>query len=150
MTLKTALPFALVFIAGVLVPPAVALNSILGRMLKSPVLSALVVMMVGGIFITLLALLMRQSAPPMEELSKIPWFVWLGGVMISLYMVLMNYNVPKVGVGIATSLVVAGQLTIGLIIDHFGLLGLPQTSFSVGRFFGVLAVVGGVLLLKFF
>ena len=93
---------------------------------------------------------MRQVPPPSDELSKIPWIVWLGGILISLYMVLMNYNVPKVGVGLATSLVIAGQVVTGLAIDHFGLFGLPQASMSLGRFFGFIAIVFGVLLVKFF
>jgi len=150
MTLQNFIPLVLVFIAGVLVPPAVALNSILGKMLKSPTLSALVVMTVGAIFMVLLSLGFRQNFPEGNMVSKIPWFVWLGGIPITLYMIIMNYNVPKVGVGLSTSLVVAGQLVIGLIIDHFGLFGLPQASFSMGRFCGFLAIVGGVALLKFF
>jgi transporter family-2 protein len=150
MPLQNVFPLILVLIAGMIVPPAVAMNSTLGRMLKAPVLGACVVMFVGGIFVSILSLMMRSTLPSANDLAKIPWFAWLGGVLISLYMVLMNYNVPKIGVGIATCLVVAGQLITGLAIDHFGLFGLPQTSFSVGRFFGFLTIVIGVLLVKFF
>src|SRR5437879_1171708 len=106
MTFQNTIPYLLVFIAGVLVPPAVALNSILGKMLKSPMLSAFVVMAVGAMFMVLVSLGFRQSIPSGSEITKIPWFVWIGGVMVSLYMIFMNYNVPKVGVGLSTSLVV--------------------------------------------
>ncbi len=149
-TIQNILPILLVFLAGVLVPPAVVLNSILGKQLKSPVLSAVAVMAMGTTFMVLLSLLLRENVPKAAALAKIPWFAWMGGVMIALYMILMNYNMPKVGSGLATSLVVAGQLLIGLIIDHYGLFGLPQSSFNVGRFFGFAAIIGGVLLLKFF
>ena len=56
MTLQNILPFFFVFLAGVLVLLAVALNSTLGRMLNSPVLSALVVMAVGAVFMAILLL----------------------------------------------------------------------------------------------
>lgn len=150
MSSQNVISYLCVLLAGIMIPPAVALNATLGRYLKSPILSALAVMLAGGFFVAILTASMRQQPPPAEEIAQIPWYVWLGGVSIAFYMVLMNYNVPKVGVGLATSIVVGGQMMTSLAIDHFGLFGLPQASMSLGRFFGFIAVLGGVLLIKFF
>lgn len=148
--LQNILPYLSVFVAGAIVPVGVTLNSILGKMLKSPMLSAAVVFASGTMFLALFSLATRQQIPETDELSQIPWFIWLGGVLIATYMILMNYNVPKVGVGLATSIVVAAQLVVGLIIDHYGLFGLPQAHFSLGRFFGLLSIIAGVALMKIF
>ncbi len=131
-------------------PLAVALNNRVGQILKSPVLGAAAIPFVGLVFIALVFALFRTSLPSWESLAEVPWYAWLGGAMVTLYFIIMIFNAPTVGLGFAISLVVAGQLTTSMIIDHFGLLGLPVQPFSWGRLAGAVAVVAGVALLKFF
>lgn len=150
MKIQNLMPFLYVLFAGIIIPPALALNANVGRNLKSPLLSAFVVMFVGGIFIGGLSLITKQIPPSPVEFSKTPVYIWFGGIFISLNMALMIYSAPKIGIGLATSLVVTGQMIAGLIIDHFGLFALPQASMSVGRLFGFIAIITGVVLVKFF
>jgi transporter family-2 protein len=44
------------------------------------------------------------------------------------------------------SLVVAGQMVAAVVLDHFGLLNLPQHTASPGRFLGVILMAAGASL----
>jgi len=141
---------SLIFMAGVAVPVAVALNTALARGLKNPLMSALIVPSVGVLFMLAVLILWRNPTPTVADFANLPWYVWTGGILIALYMIILIFNVPIVGIGLSTSLVVAGQLFAGAFIDHFGLFGLPQVSFNFGRFLGIIVVLTGVALLKIF
>nr|PZM98906.1 MAG: hypothetical protein DIU74_13095 [Pseudomonadota bacterium] len=53
---------------------------------------------------------------------------------------------PKLGAAAMLALIVAGQMTSSLLIDHFGVLNLAQQSITLWRVFGVgLVVVGAVI-----
>ena len=43
---------------------------------------------------------------------------------------------------------VAGQMTLGLLLDHFGFVGVPLHTTTPLRFLGAAMVVAGVLLLR--
>lgn len=139
-----------IFAAGLLVPLAVALNARVGQALKSPLLGAAAVPVVGLAFIGLVLALTRTPLPDWRALTEVPPYAWLGGALVTLYFIILIFNAPKVGLGFAVSLVVAGQLAISAVIDHFGLLGIAEAPFSWGRLAGALLIVSGVACLKFF
>jgi transporter family-2 protein len=57
-------------------------------------------------------------------------------------------SVPKIGAANVFALVIAGQLLMGLIYDHFGLLGFPQNSVNWVKVGGVLLMIGGAYLIN--
>ena len=58
--------------------------------------------------------------------------------------------VPKIGVALTFGLVVAGQLGLSLMLDHYGLLGLPVHAINWQRLVGVLLIIVGVVLIRKF
>jgi len=70
----------------------------------------------------------------------------LGAVYVSSVVVL----VPKLGVALAFSLIIAGQMIMAIIFDHFGWLGLAIKEISPGKIIGVLLLVAGVVLIRKF
>ena len=46
------------------------------------------------------------------------------------------------------ALVVAGQMSAAVVMDHFGAFGLSTQPVSVSRLLGVALVIGGVVLIK--
>ena len=46
------------------------------------------------------------------------------------------------------SLIIAGQMIVTLIIDHFGLLGVPVKEVSIARIGGILLITAGVVLIR--
>ena len=57
---------------------------------------------------------------------------------------------PRLGVAMTFSLIVLGQMLITLVIDHFGLLGVPVQQVTLSRVAGILLVIGGVVLIRKF
>ena len=58
--------------------------------------------------------------------------------------------VPRLGVAMTFSLIIAGQMLVTLVIDHFGLLGVPETKVSLARVAGILLITAGVVLIRRF
>ncbi|PRX41922.1 putative inner membrane exporter YdcZ [Planifilum fimeticola] len=69
---------------------------------------------------------------------SVPKWQLLGGVLGAFYVFVMVLIVPKVGVATSIMAVVAGQLVMSSIIDHFGLLGGQQIPFDMRRMTGII------------
>jgi transporter family-2 protein len=57
---------------------------------------------------------------------------------------------PRIGVAMTFSLIVAGQMLITLILDHFGFLGLPVKEINLARIGGILLISAGVVIIRKF
>ena len=51
---------------------------------------------------------------------------------------------PRLGAAITIAMFIAGQLAMSLVIDHFGLFGVPERPLTLARFAGVLCLAAGV------
>lgn len=54
---------------------------------------------------------------------KVPKWQLIGGLLGVFFVVVSVFVVPKIGVATTVMAVIAGQVIIGAIIDHFGLFG---------------------------
>ncbi len=77
-----------------------------------------------------------------------PWSLYIGGVCGFFVIVSLASAFPRIGAALAISLVVLGQAAAALVIDHFGLLGMPQEPATLSRVAGLLLVGGGVVLIR--
>ena len=74
---------------------------------------------------------------------------WLGGLIGASYIIATLQLGPKIGAALLLALILAGQMTASLVVDHFGLLGFPHHPVNVARLAGaVLLVVGAILIVK--
>ena len=55
---------------------------------------------------------------------------------------------PRLGAAVFIGFAVAGQLIAGLVLDHYGLLGLAVREASPGRLAGVALLIAGAVLLR--
>jgi bacterial/archaeal transporter family-2 protein len=55
---------------------------------------------------------------------------------------------PKIGALALVSLLLAGQLVVSILIDHYGLLGFPIQKINIQRFLGILLLVGGFFFVR--
>jgi transporter family-2 protein len=58
--------------------------------------------------------------------------------------------VPKIGVALTFSLIVAGQMLVALVIDHFGFLGVDGKPINLMRVLGATLITAGVILIRKF
>lgn len=66
-----------------------------------------------------------------------------------IFVLSANLLIPKIGSTAFIGLVVAGQIFISLIWDHFGLMGLPHNPISLIRLFGAAMLVSGALIVLY-
>ena len=122
-------------------------NARLASAVASPVNAAFISFAVGTTVLGIVAALM-QTRPDMAAARALPWYAWLGGVYGACFVVAAAWGVPRLGVAMTITLMVAGQLLLSLVLDHFGALGVPQSPISLTRVAGVALVIAGVLLVR--
>lgn len=144
-------PSLLTLLAVVLAGGATALqaptNARLATAVGSPVNAAFVSFAVGTAALGLLALAL-QTRPDMVATKALPWWTWVGGLYGCVFVVAAAWGVPKLGVALTITLMVAGQLLISLALDHFGAMGVPRQPLNLGKLAGVALVIAGVLLVR--
>ena len=77
-----------------------------------------------------------------------PWSLYVGGICGFFVILSLALVFPKIGAAVAIALVVLGQGTAALAIDHFGLWGMPREAISFARVAGLLLVGGGIALMR--
>jgi transporter family-2 protein len=122
-------------------------NARLAGALNSPVNAALVSFAVGTVALLMLAAAL-QTRPDMAAARALPWHSWIGGLYGAVFVVAAAYAVPRLGVAPTIVLMVAGQMMLSLVLDHFGFLGVPQRPIDLGRLAGIGLIVAGVLLVR--
>src|SRR5215472_9117772 len=70
-----------------------------------------------------------------------PWFLYVGGLCGFVFILANAFVFPKIGAGAAVALVVLGQGAAAVLLDHFGLMGLPRQPVSLSRLAGVALIV---------
>lgn len=58
------------------------------------------------------------------------------------------YAAPRLGLASMLTIAIAAQLAAALVIDHFGLIRLPENPVTPMKAFGVLLVLAGVILVR--
>lgn len=81
-------------------------------------------------------------------MTAAPWWAWSGGILGAVFILLVILLLPSLGAATLLALVVAGQMTAAVLMDHFGAFGLAQQSLSISRLLGVALVIAGVVLIK--
>lgn len=79
-----------------------------------------------------------------------PAHVWLGGLLGAFYVTVIILAFPKLGPGLTFGLVVAGQMIISILLEHFNILVAQQNSMSFMKLLGVMLVVAGVIIIRKF
>jgi transporter family-2 protein len=94
----------------------------------------------------LVMLAIRPSLPSPTAIREAPWWNWVGGPLGTLIVFAGAALTPKLGSAAFIAAVVGGQLLCSLLLDHFGLMNVPQQGLSPGRLVGAAMVFAGVLL----
>ncbi|MDA8744848.1 DMT family transporter [Rubripirellula amarantea] len=135
--------------AGSALPLQGGINARLGKAAASPVYAALISFAVGTAALLVYILVTKQTAS-WAGIKQLPPQYWIGGILGAIYVSIVILVFPKLGPGLTFSLIVAGQLMLALLLEHYNILVAQQQSVSVGRIMGVVLIVAGVVLMKRF
>ena len=100
---------------------------------------------IGGALLALVPLLLYGGGK-LAQWRSVPWYVLGAGVFGLIVIGAISYMIPRVGVAASITTIVAGQLLVGTILDHFGLLGAMARSLDPTRALGLMVVLVGVWL----
>lgn len=134
---------------GALLPIQVAMNMRLRPPFRDPVLAALPNFLVGTALIAGYVLLVRVRLPSPSALVHVPVWAWFGGLIGAAYVVGSLHLGPRIGATLLLALLLVGQMSMSLIVDHFALLGFAHHPVNPARLTGVvLLVVGALMIVK--
>ncbi len=138
----------LAVLAGMMMPTQAAVNNKLAGAVGSPILAAFISFFVGTIA---LFLYIAASGIPFGNLfsaKDASIVAWTGGLLGAFFVAATVTLVPRLGVALTFSLLIAGQMLVTLVIDHFGLLGVPVKEANLPRLLGVSLIMIGVILIR--
>ena len=133
-------------LAGFAVPLQAGTNAKLGVLLFLSLCSMVVSLVVSCSAVMVVMLIFKVPRPTIGALQEGPWWIWFGGIAGVLYITAALILVPKLGALNFIMAVIIGQLTISVIIDYFGLVGLPKQPLNVQKMIGISVVLAGFLI----
>jgi transporter family-2 protein len=141
--------YLLALFAGLMLPIQVALNNRLTGFTGNPVISSLVSFVVGTVGLMVFTLvkpsILQQAS---SQVWNAPLYAWFGGLIGAFFIVTSLIIAPKLGLSMSICLVIAGQLTMSVLMDQFGLFGFDVRPFTISKGAGLVLVFVGILLIK--
>ncbi|NRB42213.1 MAG: DMT family transporter [Pseudomonadales bacterium] len=135
-------------LTGALIPVQAATNAAMSKSLGSVVYSALILFVIGLLFIASFAMVNRIPLPSLSALSNAPAFSYAGGFIVASYVLAITYLAPRLGVANAICFIVSGQIIAAVVIDHFGLLGAIASPITFHRATGMALMIAGLFLAR--
>lgn len=100
---------------------------------------------VGGALIALLPLVFYGGGN-VARWRELPWYTLLAGAFGLIVISALSHMIPRVGVAAAVITIVAGQMLVSTVLDHFGWLGGMGRPMDPTRAIGMAVVLVGVWL----
>ncbi|MCK6585076.1 MAG: DMT family transporter [Anaerolineales bacterium] len=141
--METILLIILIGLAGGV---AVGLQSPMASMLtqRLGIFESVFIVHIGGAIIALVPMLIYGSR--LSQWRSVPWYTLGAGVFGLVVIAAISFMIPRAGVATSITAIVAGQLLVSIILDHFGLLGTAVKPLDITRVIGISVVLLGVWL----
>jgi transporter family-2 protein len=98
--------------------------------------------------IALIAFLIVRPPLSLGAISSVPPYVWVNGFIGFGFVVGTLWLAPVLGGAALFASIVAGQMIVSMIADHYGFGGYRTVDIDVWRVAGAALVVGGVLVFQ--
>ncbi|HLE92001.1 MAG TPA: DMT family transporter, partial [Anaerolineales bacterium] len=137
----------LIILIGLAGGVAVGIQSPLASMISQRLglFESVLIVHLGGAVLALIPLLIYGGGK-LGQWRSLPWYTLAAGVFGLIVIGAISYMIPRVGVAASITTIVAGQLLVGTILDHFGLLGAVEKPLDPARVIGLVVVLAGVWL----
>ena len=144
MSKETAI--LLTVFAGGLIAMQAPINSMLGRSVGT-FAAASVSFVVGTIALILITVLVGGGFGDLGEARHLSWYYLTGGILGAIYVTTALVAVRSLGAGGVTAATITGQLTLSLVIDQLGILGVDKKPITWEALLGVLLLACGTVLI---
>ena len=137
-------------LAGMLIALQGPINAQLAQGLGMPLAAAAASFIAGSVALVVLAAIATQVQGISIAWRVPPWWMFVvGGCLGAAYVTSAIILTPRLGTAATMALIVAGQLTAGLLIDRMGWFDLAVRELSIGRVGGAVLLLAGALLIRF-
>jgi bacterial/archaeal transporter family-2 protein len=93
-------------------------------------------------------LLLFQRGENIRDWPRLPWYMLISGFLGLILYQAINVTLPRVGGTLMITLIIVGELLAGIVIDHFGWLGVPLHPINIPRIAGVVVLMLGAYLIS--
>jgi bacterial/archaeal transporter family-2 protein len=94
------------------------------------------------------ALLLLRGGEKIRDWRTLPVYMLGAGLFGLILYQTINITFPRLGATIMVALIIIGQLAAGMVIDHFGWLGVPARPIDLTRVLGLLVLLAGGYLIS--
>lgn len=137
------------FFVGAVIPVQAILNARLGKQTLGPLMGALLSFLTGTVILFVLNVIINRSTMfNLRIYATGPWYIWLGGIVGAIFVGYITWVNQQQGMALTFALVVAGQIFISLLIDHYGLFGSAVRTITLDKIIGAALIIGGVIMIK--
>lgn len=136
---------SLAALAGLTMAVQGSINSVLGEKIGLVETTLFVHLTATVILVIILFFTFNQGI--LNLLRQVPWYLYLGGFLGVVITYTVAISIPRLGVAVATTAIIAAQVLTAAIIDHFGFFGLEEAPFNWLKLLGVFFLAIGVRLL---
>lgn len=123
-----------------------SLNAALGKVIGL-LEATFVVHVIGLVFVSVLLFVFGLGQGSLGLFAGAPWYTYLGGILGVIIVYTVVRAIPPLGVAVATTSIILGQVFTAALVDHLGLFGMNKIPFTWHRVAGTLLMAGGAWLL---
>ncbi|MDR0325454.1 MAG: DMT family transporter [Oscillospiraceae bacterium] len=127
-------------LAGILIAVMVAVNG--GLVGHTGMYSGVVMIHVSGLAIITVITLIKREWPFAKRQA---WYLYLGGAIGVATIVFNSLAFGRISVSAMLALGLLGESVTGLVVDQYGLLGMPRHPFLKWKAAGLLLIAGGIV-----
>lgn len=144
--MQTVLTYLIGMLGGVSVAVQSTMVGAMGQQIGG-LASSLIVHLSGALIAGVLLVL--RGGENIHLWRTLPWYMLISGAFGVVLYLTFNFTFPRLGGGAAIMLIIVGQLIMGVLVDHFGLLGAPVRPLELTRLLGIgLLLIGGYLIVR--
>ena len=134
----------LVILIGLVGGLAVGIQSILAGAMGQKIggTATSFIIHLGGMVFSGILLVLR-GGDKIRDWRSLPWYMLGAGIFGLILYLTISVTLPRVGGTMMMTLIIIGQLSMGIVIDHFGLFGVAMHPIDLPRILGVVALLAG-------
>lgn len=137
-----------VFLCGALLPLQGGLNARLAKSIDSPIYAAMICFIVGALTMALYVPFTKETFSWQLLKSSHMTVILGGGVIGAVFITASMLALPRLGMALTFGLIVAGQVIISVLLDHFQILVAAQHPINLWRSLGMLLIIAGVAIVE--
>lgn len=140
-------PVLLLVLIGIIGGMAVGIQGPLAGAMSQRVggaVSSLAIHVSGALFSAVLVL--ARGGERLQNWRQVSWYMWGAGIFGVILYLTLSATFPRLGATVSLTCIIVGQLAAGLVLDHFGFLGVAR-PIDLSRLLGMGVVLSGAYLI---